>query len=148
MKSLPRWVDLISSERSEDFICVADFILAQARISLKDAQPGSIPGWAFCGIRAISHYKSLELWGYRWICGGIVRLMGLSLDLWVIVRIVGNRWIYEEKCCKHYFVFSYCNLLYQTALFFDFFCNFGIQNHKIVVLFRRLIIGVMQHGVL
>ena len=36
------WVDLISSERSEDFICVADFILASARISLKDAQPGVI----------------------------------------------------------------------------------------------------------
>ena len=34
MKSLRRWVDLISSERSEDFICVADFILAKARISL------------------------------------------------------------------------------------------------------------------
>jgi len=51
------------------------------------------PGWAFCIFRAISHYKSLELWGHRWICGVIVRLMVLSFDLWVIVRIVGNRWI-------------------------------------------------------
>ena len=33
MKSLRRWVDLISSERGEDFICIADFILAEARIS-------------------------------------------------------------------------------------------------------------------
>ena len=27
--------------------------------------------------------------------------MGLSLDLWVIVRIVGNRWIYEKQYRKH-----------------------------------------------
>jgi hypothetical protein len=32
------------------------------------------PGWAFCIFRSFPHYK--------------------SLDLWVIVRIVGNRWIY------------------------------------------------------
>lgn len=43
------------------------------------------PGWALCIFRAIPHYKSLELWGYRWICGVIVRLMGLSLELCVIV---------------------------------------------------------------
>lgn len=47
-----------------------------------------IPGWEFCIFMAISHYKSLELWGYRWICGAIVRLMGLSLELWVIVEFM------------------------------------------------------------
>ena len=36
MKSLRRWVDLISSALA-DFICIADFILASARISLYNA---------------------------------------------------------------------------------------------------------------
>ena len=42
------------------------------------------PGWAFCICRTILHYESLDLWGYRWIYG-------------VIVRFVGNRWIYDIK---------------------------------------------------
>ena len=74
-----------------DFICTADFILASARISFKMPNQVLFPGWAFCIFRTISHYKSLDLWGYRWNCRVIVRLMCLSLDLWVIVRIVGNR---------------------------------------------------------
>jgi hypothetical protein len=44
MKSLRRWVDLISSEQSEDFICAADFILAKARISLKMPNQDLFPG--------------------------------------------------------------------------------------------------------
>ena len=61
-----------------DFICAADFILARARISLKDAQPGVI---SRLGILRFKTYFPLQ----------IVGIMGLSLDLWVIVRIVGNR---------------------------------------------------------
>jgi len=41
MKSLRRWVDLISSAIA-DFICTADFILAYARISLYNAVEVSI----------------------------------------------------------------------------------------------------------
>ena len=52
-----------------NFICAADFILASARISLKDAQPGVISRLGILHISAVSHYKSLELWGYRWIYG-------------------------------------------------------------------------------
>ena len=77
-----------------DFICIADFILARATISLKDAQPV-----------VISRLGILHFWGdspptNRWNYGVIVRLMVLSLDLWVIVRIVGNRWIYEKQYRK------------------------------------------------
>ena len=42
-----------------------------------------IPGWAFCILRAIPHYKSLDLWVYRWI-------YRLSLELWVIVGFMRN----------------------------------------------------------
>ena len=54
------------------------------------------PGWAFCIFSVIFHYKSLELWGYRWICGvsldlwGYRWIYGLSLELWVIVGFMRN----------------------------------------------------------
>ena len=35
------------------------------------------PAGHFAFFRLLSHYKSLELWVYRWICGVIVRLMRL-----------------------------------------------------------------------
>ncbi|MBQ5656988.1 MAG: hypothetical protein IIV14_06140 [Bacteroidaceae bacterium] len=55
-----------------DFICMADFILARARISLKDAQPGVI---SRLGILRFQGDFPLQIVGF----------MGLSLDLW------GNR---------------------------------------------------------
>ena len=52
-----------------DFICAADFILARARISLKDAQPRSISQLGILLFRAIFHYKSLGLFGIVGIVG-------------------------------------------------------------------------------
>jgi len=50
----------------------------------------------------LEHFPTTNRWnygGYRWICGVIVRLMelsldlwGVSLELWVIVGFVGYRW--------------------------------------------------------
>jgi len=71
MKSLRRWVDLISSALA-DFICIADFILASARISLKDAQPGVISRLGILRFQGDFRLQivgfigvSLDLWGYR-----------------------------------------------------------------------------------
>jgi len=55
-----------------DFICIADFILAKARISLKDAQPRSI---SRLGILRFQGDFPLQIVGF----------IGVSLDLW------GNR---------------------------------------------------------
>ena len=52
------------------------------------------PSWAFCILGTIFHYKSLELWGYRWICGVIVRLLNCYLFL-----IVFNLLSAFEKPC-------------------------------------------------
>ena len=83
------WVDLISSKPLAWILSAsADFILARARISLKDAQPG------FISRLGILHFKgdfSLQIVGF----------IGVSLDLWVIARIVGNRWIYEKQYRKY-----------------------------------------------
>ena len=74
---------------STEFRCFEETISLRSNLANKESMPNQelFPGWAFCIFRAIPHYKSLELWGYRWICEVIVRLMVLSLDLW------GNRWI-------------------------------------------------------
>jgi hypothetical protein len=53
-------VDLISSALA-DFICIADEILAQARISLKDAQPGVI---SWLGIAHFQGDFTLQIVGF------------------------------------------------------------------------------------
>ena len=62
---------------SAEFRCFEETISLRSNLANKESMPNQelFPGWAFCVFRAISYYKSLELWGYRWICVE-------SLDLW------------------------------------------------------------------
>ena len=68
------------------------------------------PGWAFCIFRAISHYKSLELWSYRWICEGrlIFLLQVICCDVRMLTNTLGFcgkateviRCTYRTKLCS------------------------------------------------
>ena len=86
-----------------DFICVSRFHPCESKDFIKKCPTRlHFPVGHFAFLGTIFHYKSLELWGYRWIYGVIVRLMGLSLDLWAIVEFVGYRGIIDFSIMLRY----------------------------------------------
>ena len=69
------------------------------------------PGWALCIFRSFPHYKSLDLWGYRWN-------YGLSLQLWVIVGVVGNNIprTQNRSCVVFHFVAALIAVRYSSRI--------------------------------